>query len=300
MWIQCGDMAKAGPWYISSGFAFSTYSLYFGYGILPLSANQSRPGRTYNRGVCSRRDLTVTQLIHSLFERRPFPPSLSIHALPTHQDRLHFLLELAFKVPEIIETVDSIIAGNFQAFRCVQDDLVRRLSTFEIALRSWLATYSPSNGVPSTVRSGLIVDNTRGSTSSPGLRNSLFNLTCETLCRICHLLVVDSQARLDDQASSIVSSSSSPTSCANDLRQTMLMLEDAAGTPICKSRVMSVPLHFLSEYCKRHGDDDGLSWCRKTKERLQSQAPYLHWDALLPWCLLTLNEIPHYDADPYA
>jgi len=63
---------------------------------------------------------------------------------------------------------------------------------------------------------------------------------------------------------------------------------------------MSAPLHFLSEYCKRHGDDDLLFWCCKTKERLQSQAPYLHWDALLPWCLLTLNEIPHYDADPYA
>ena len=250
--------------------------------------------------MCSHQELTITQLIHSLFERRPFPASLSIHALPTHQDRLHVLLELAFKVPEILEAVDSIIAGNFQGFRCVQDDLVRRLNTLEIALRSWLATYSPSNGFPSTVRSGLVVENTRGSNPSPGLRNSLFNLTCETLCRICHLLVIDSQARLDDQAPSIVSSCSSPMSRVNDLRQTMIMLEDAAGTPICKSRAMSAPLHFLSEYCKRHGDDDLLFWCCKTKERLQSQAPYLHWDALLPWCLLTLNEIPHYDADPYA
>ena len=42
-------MAKAGPWYISSGFAFSAYSLYFGYGIIPLPADQSRPGKTYDR-----------------------------------------------------------------------------------------------------------------------------------------------------------------------------------------------------------------------------------------------------------
>jgi hypothetical protein len=128
----------------------------------------------------------------------------------------------------------------------------------------------------------------------------LFNLTCETLCRICHLLVVDSQARSENQTLSNVSSCPSPMECANDLRQAMTMLEEAAGTPICKARAMSAPLHFLSEYCKQNGDDDGLRWCHKTKETLRGQAPYLHWDALLPWCLLTLNEIPYYDADPYA
>lgn len=88
--------------------------------------------------------------------------------------------------------------------------------------------------------------------------------------------------------------------CADDLRKTMLLLEEAAGTPICKARVMSAPLHFLSGFYKRRENDDGLRWCRKTKETLQGEAPYLHWEALLPWCLLTLNEIPHYDADPYA
>ena len=193
-----------------------------------------------------------------------------------------------------------MIAGSLQGIRCVQDDLISRLNALEIALRSWLATYSSSNGGRMTVRSGLAVDHTKGSTSSPGLKNSLFNLTCETLCCICNLLVIDSQAILVDQTPRTDSSYPSPVDCANDICQTMIMLEEAAGTPICKARVMSAPLHFLSEHCKRHGDNNGLRWCRETKERLQSQAPYLHWDALLPWCLLTLNEIPYYDADPYS
>lgn len=114
------------------------------------------------------------------------------------------------------------------------------------------------------------------------------------------MFIVESQARVDGQKLRDVASYASPMDCADGLRKTMMSLEEAAGTPICKARVMSAPLHFLSDYYERHDDDSGLQWCHKTKELLQSEAPYLHWEALLPWCLLTLNEIPHYDADPYA
>jgi hypothetical protein len=198
----------------------------------------------------------------------------------------------------MLEAVDLTIAGELQGF---QEDLASRLDVQETALRSWLVAHSLSDTGQGNVRSGLAVNQTGDleTSSSPDSRNSLFNLTCETLCRICHLLIVESLARLDDRTSHSLPSCLSSNACASDLRKAMTLLEEAAGTPICKARVMSAPLHFLSEFCKRHEDYAGLWWCHKTKEALQSEAPYLHWDALLPWCLLTLNEIPYYDADPY-
>lgn len=217
-----------------------------------------------------------------------------------HEDRLHYLLELAFQVPEIVEAVDLAIAGKPQGFRCVGSDLSRRLDILETSLRSWQATYSPSRTGRATIPSGLALNNVKTSASPVDSRNALFNLTCETLCRICHMSIVESQVRVDDQALRNVASYPSPIDCADGLRRAMMSLQEAAGTPICKARVMSAPLHFFSGFCKRYGDEAGLQWCQKTKEALQSEAPYLHWDALLPWCLLTLNEIPHYDADPYA
>ena len=198
----------------------------------------------------------------------------------------------------MLEAVDMSIAGESQGSR---EDLARRLEIQETALRSWLAECSFSDNTgQATVRNGLAVKKTGDSTSSPDSTNSLFNLTCETLCRICHLLIAEILARVGELTSHELSPCPSPNTCASDLRSAMTMLEEAAGTPICKARVMSAPLHFLSGYCKRHEDDEGLQWCHKTKEALRSEAPYLHWDALLPWCLLTLNEIPYYDADPYA
>jgi len=176
-----------------------------------------------------------------------------------------------------------------------------RLGIQETSLRSWLAAYSFSDDTgQAAVCRDLAVEKTGDAISPPDSRYSLFNLTCETLCRICHLLIAESLARLDERKSRNLLPCLSPNTCASDLRNAMVMLEEAAGTPICKARVMSAPLHFLSGYYKRHADDEGLQWCHKTKEALRSEAPYLHWDALLPWCLLTLNEIPYYDADPYA
>jgi hypothetical protein len=197
----------------------------------------------------------------------------------------------------MLEAVDLTIAGELQAS---QEDLAMRLDVQETALRSWLAAHSLSDAGQATARSNLAVNKIGDANSPPDSRNSLFNLTCETLCRICHLLIAESLARLDERTSRDLSPCPSPDTCASDLRKAMIMLEEAACTPICKARVMSAPLHFLSGYYKRHEGDEGLQWCHETKQALRSEAPYLHWDALLPWCLLTLNEIPYYDADPYA
>jgi hypothetical protein len=197
----------------------------------------------------------------------------------------------------MLEAVDLTIAGELQAS---QEDLAMRLDVQETALRSWFAAHSLSDAGQATARSNLAVNKIGDANSPPDSRNSLFNLTCETLCRICHLLIADSLARLDERTSHDLSPCPSPDTCASDLRKAMIMLEEAACTPICKARVMSAPLHFLSGYYKRHEGDEGLQWCHETKQALRSEAPYLHWDALLPWCLLTLNEIPYYDADPYA
>ena len=198
----------------------------------------------------------------------------------------------------MLVAVDLTIAGELQSPR---EDLAMRLDIQETALRSWLAAYSFSDNTgQAAVCRDLAVKKTGDATSSPDSRNSLFNLTCETLCRICHLLIAESLVGLDKRILHNLSPCPLPDTCTSDLRKAMIMLEEAAGTPICKARVMSAPLHFLSGYYKRHEDDEGLQWCHETKEALRSEAPYLHWDALLPWCLLTLNEIPYYDADPYA
>jgi hypothetical protein len=217
--------------------------------------------------------------------------------LPTHHDRLHSLLDLAFQVPEILEAVDLAVAGDV---RHSEDDLARRLNTQETALSSWLMAHASKATGRTAPRNGIAGSNSGNATTPPSSRNSLFNLTCETLCRICHLLVVESLAEANHDISRSLLLLPSPSACASNLRHAMTTLEEAAGTPICKARVMSAPLHFLSGYYKRHEDDAGLQWCRKTRQALEKQAPYLHWDALLPWCLLTLDEIPHYDADLYA
>jgi len=213
------------------------------------------------------------------------------------QDRLHSLLDLAFQVPEILYAVDSTTAEDL---RDSQGDLARQLEIQETALSTWLSNYSVKGTAPAIVNGDLAVGHIPKPITSYDAKNSIFNLTCETLCRICHLLIVESLVKMVGQTSPSLSPCPAPNTCAIDLRNAMIMLEEAAGTPICKARVMSAPLHFLSGYYKRQEDDAGMRWTRKTKEALKSQAPYLHWDALLPWCLLTLNEIPHYDADPYA
>lgn len=240
----------------------------------------------------------MVQLVHSLHERVPFPQDLAIQALPTQQDRLHSLLVLAFQVPGLLEASDLRIAGRP---RDSYDNLVERLSIQMTALSSWLGEYTVTererNSPKECVSERAFEVQSGPTTVSTEMRPSIFNLTCETLCRICLLLIVESLVGLEHQMWPKRSPSSAADACASDLLNTMTMLENAAVTPICKSRVMSAPLHFLNGYYTRHKDRAGLRVCEKIKEALEDQAPYLHWDALLPWCLLTLSEIPHYDAD---
>jgi hypothetical protein len=66
----------------------------------------------------------------------------------------------------------------------------------------------------------------------------------------------------------------------------MTALTHAAYTPICKARVMSAPLHFLRRFYEQSDDLPGLQWCQQTRETICEEAPWLRWDALLPWCLL--------------
>lgn len=48
MQVQSDHMAEASPGHISLGLTFPTYSLCFGNGIFPVSADQSRSGKTYD------------------------------------------------------------------------------------------------------------------------------------------------------------------------------------------------------------------------------------------------------------
>ena len=204
-----------------------------------------------------------------------------------NESRLASLLLLAFQVPGILEIADSRIAGDTSH---TYNDLSARLGIQKAALQSWLEHYAVSHQD----------ENHSGCHIMPrNMKVSIINLTCETLCRICLLLIVESLVSLEHEIMPRRSPSSASDTCASDLLNTMAMLEKAAITPTCKARVMSAPLHFLSEYYTRHKDRAGLRLCQKIREDLEKQAPYLHWDALLPWCFLTLGELPQYDADAH-
>jgi hypothetical protein len=127
-------------------------------------------------------------------------------------------------------------------------------------------------------------------------RRPLFDLTCESLCRIGLLLVVESLTDLGSWMWPTYSLTVTPNACVRALRKTTTLLAEAASIPVCKARATSCPLPFLSRYYTRTRDAVGLQWCTETKEAIYREAPYLRWDAVLPWSLLTLHEIPLYDA----
>jgi hypothetical protein len=127
-------------------------------------------------------------------------------------------------------------------------------------------------------------------------RGAFFDLTCEPLCRVCLLLVVESLTDLGDWTWSTNSLNLTPNACVRALRKTTTLLAEAASIPVCKARAAVFPLIFLSRYHTRAKDVVGLQWCLEIKETVHREATYVRWDASLPWSLLTLHEIPLHDA----
>jgi hypothetical protein len=231
------------------------------------------------------------QLVHALCTRKPFPGNLAIPTTPTHSTKLDLLLDLASRIPLLLNTTDLITGADFGK---IDNPLIKSLITLEKALIAWLEAFCSGNAYGDYVQS----DPAPRVTGFLPLdcRRSLFDLTCESLCRICLLLVVESLTDLESWMWPTHSLTVTPDACVRALRKTTTLLAEAAGVPVCKARATSCPLLFLSRYYTRTKDAVGLQWCLETKEAIYREAPYLRWDALLPWSLLTLHDIPLYDA----
>lgn len=192
------------------------------------------------------------------------------------------LLTLGSRVPPALNLVDTCVSGES---RQVDSSVVKNLMSQEKALAAYLTKHCTASPQESRLEHNPAKDD------SAVTSKSLFDLTCESLCRICLLLVVESLHNLETHMWPKHPPTFAPQDHATSLRKTMAALTHAAYTPICKARVMSAPLHFLGGFYEQQGDLSGLQWCRQIRETVCKEAPWLRWDALLPWCLLYPNRL---------
>jgi hypothetical protein len=207
--------------------------------------------------------------------------------MSTRSAKVNFLLDLAFRVPPLLKEIDSTTTttGPRISDTSLSENILTLKKTFEFWLKSFC---TPSSRL----------DN-KDPTASPNKpKPSIHDLTCESLCRICLLLLVSGLTDLEEKKNptqqhfSRPSPTFNPDQYAGELRQTASLFMRATKIPIVKARGVSGALHFLGAYYSRVGDAKGVQWCRQLKESVCSEAPYLSWDVMLPWSLLTLYAIP--------
>jgi len=171
--------------------------------------------------------------------------------------------------------------------------LFEKLMILEYQLSSWLKAHLKRHD-PTTDPE--ILNAPRSSTQHS---TNLFNLTCESLCRISLLLAAESLNDLLETHPQLyynhqtnTATLPSPEVCAANLCQTTTLLTRAAKTPINSARLASGPVYFLREFFTRKRDAAGLQWCAGLKKSVCDEgAPFLSWNALLPWCLLDLHQM---------
>lgn len=78
---------------------------------------------------------------------------------------------------------------------------------------------------------------------------------------------------------------------AEQLRQTTIRLSIVAERPVCRALALRAPLHFLEEWYHATEDLHGMQWCLDMQDSVQKKAPYLNWDAVLPWSLISLVKV---------
>lgn len=72
----------------------------------------------------------------------------------------------------------------------------------------------------------------------------------------------------------------------------MQSLARAADIPVCIARAVNAPLHLLTPFYAQIGDTAGLEWCAQFKADIHKSVPWLRWNVLLPWGLLTIHDTP--------
>jgi hypothetical protein len=226
--------------------------------------------------------LQVLQLVYSLHARKPLPKGIAIPAILSRSMHLDALLELAFRVPPYLEFVDQ--AANSTPLEA-HSEVSTGLAALEKALLAWLRAFRGSRHCSNAQHFS-----TKHTKAQPAAK-SFFSLTCEALCQICLLLISECRISYDSVPSRIQLTTMSQLHAAK-LRMTTAALLEAAGSPACRARAVAGPLHFLELYYVRCRDKDGERWCGKVKAGVCEEAPYLCWDGLLPWSLMSLTCMP--------
>jgi len=162
--------------------------------------------------------------------------------------------------------------------------VVRDLFALQKMLDSWLKTF----------REPLESEGSLSSRQRENMR-ALPDVTSESLCRICLLLIHQAISDLHNSHHSDVTSRSrahqQAAICAEDLYQTTILLSEIAERPVSKAIATCGPLHFLCRYYRSVGDSPRLERCYEMIKSICAEAPYLNWEMLLPWSLLPLTSV---------
>jgi hypothetical protein len=203
------------------------------------------------------------------------------------------VLDLAFRLPPLLACADTIITrgtGKFSDHKTTVYDLasvVRDFLALKKMLDSWLKTFHEP--FEQTERESALSSRRREN------KRPLPDVTSESLCRICLLLIYQALGDLYDAHNSNAASRScahqQAETCAEDLYQTTMLLSEIAEKPVSKAIATRAPLHFLCRYYRSVGDNPRLERCYEMIESICAEAPYLNWEMLLPWSLLPLTSV---------
>ena len=229
--------------------------------------------------------------MYALCNRNPFPVEYAAPVLPSLSPALDFLLDLAFRVPPLLAAVD-LTAGKDMQEALAHDQLIRDLACLGNMFESWLKSFGRSTDLES--------DNPGDSTWQQAVvslkrtqADSVYDLTCEALCRSCLLLIYQGLADVYSSADAERRDTLRlAATCAEGLYHTTALLGEVAESPVCKAVATRGPLHFLGEWYSYSGDNAGAQRCANMSASVRANASYLHWDAVLPWSLLPLIKVP--------
>lgn len=242
--------------------------------------------------------------MHSLCSATPFPEKYAAPAVPSQSSALDCLLGLAFHVPILLSAEKAMKSSIRRPDSTNQ--LTRELDCLAKTLNNWLEAFSKGDPRMEQAHdsSPEALDTNDKLTPEVPRRikpAKLFDLTCDSLSRICLLLTYASLSRVTR-----LSRSNNPQyqrelnikllTCAKELRDTTMRLAEAAETPVCRALALRAPLYFLKRWYNSARDYSGLRWCAEMQSKVCDDAPYLQWDALLPWSLMPLVTVPPPDA----
>jgi hypothetical protein len=198
--------------------------------------------------------------------------------MSTRSAKVNSLLDLAYRVSPLLEKIDSA-QGDAESRTSDITSLSENILTLKKTFEFWLKSFC-------------VVSRLDQQNAPRDTKTSIHDLTCESLCRICLLLLVEGLTDLETRENPAHPPTCNTETYANELRKTTTLFTTATKIPVVKARGVSGPLHFLQRYYSRTGDAAGMQWCLKLKESVRREAPYLSWDVMLPWSLLTLYAIP--------